>query len=134
MEEASREIFWNIQYSWIMYALSVVSVAIMIWAIIRIPRRWRVGKPAGLKEKFTVRFRAFCRTAFADLLFHRKFFGADKKDSRLQEKYAGLMHFFIFSGFFIFLLGAFLDAVSHYTVDFMYDGFYLGYSGYPWPS
>jgi nitrate reductase gamma subunit len=38
------------------------------------------------------------------------------------------MHFLIFSGFFILLLGAFLDAISHYFFDFMKGNFYLGYS------
>ena len=128
MVEASREIFWNIQYSWIMYVLAAISVAIMVWALIRIPRRWRVGKPANRWNHLPERLRAFCRTAFVDIIFHRKFFGADKKDGRLKEKYAGLMHFLIFSGFVVFFIATVLDAVSHYTIDFMHDGFYLGYS------
>jgi hypothetical protein len=61
-------------------------------------------------------------------LFHRIFFGAFKRESRPREWYAGLMHFFIFTGFGILLLGAFLDALSHYTIPFLTGNLYLAYS------
>jgi len=128
MDEPTREIFWNIQYPWIMYSLAAIAVAILVWALVRIPRRWKVGQPAKFTANLGQRIRAFCRTAFIDGLFHRKFFGADKKDWRFREIYAGLAHFFIFGGCIIFLLGAFLDAISHYFFDFMHGNFYLGYS------
>jgi len=128
MDEPTREIFWNIQYSWIMYSLAAISVAILALAIVRIPRRWRVGRPAKFSNNLGQRIRAFCRTAFIDVLIHRKFFGADKKDWRFRELYAGLAHFLIFSGCIIFLLGAFLDAISHYFFNFMEGNFYLAYS------
>ena len=46
MTEPTREIFWNIQYPWIMYSLAAIATAVFIWAFVRIPRRWRVGQPA----------------------------------------------------------------------------------------
>jgi Fe-S oxidoreductase/nitrate reductase gamma subunit len=128
MTEASREVFWNIQYSWIMYSLATIAVAIFILALVRIPRRWRVGQPANRSNQLGERCRAFGRTVFIDILLHRKFFGADKKDWRFRELYAGLMHFFIFSGFIVLLLGAFLDFISHYFFHFMEGNFYLAYS------
>jgi Fe-S oxidoreductase/nitrate reductase gamma subunit len=126
--EPTREIFWNIQYSWIMYTLATIAVAILVLAIFKHPRRWRVGQPANKFNQLGQRIRVFCRTALIDGLFHRKFFGADKKDWRFRELYAGLAHFLIFSGCIIFLLGAFLDAISHYFFNFMHGNFYLGYS------
>ena len=128
MIEPNREIFWNIQNAWIMYSLAAIAVAVLVWSLIRIPRRWRVGRPANRFNNLYQRFCAFCRTAFIDGLLHRKFFGADKKDLRFRELYAGLAHFFVFSGAIIFLLGAFLDAVSHYLFHFMEGNFYLAYS------
>jgi Fe-S oxidoreductase/nitrate reductase gamma subunit len=128
MEQPTREIFWNIQYSWIMYPLAAIAVAILVYAIIGHPRRWRVGQPANSFNQLSQRIRAFIRTALIDGLLHRKFFGADKKDWRFHELYAGLAHFLIFSGCIIFLLGAFLDAISHYFFHFMHGNFYLGYS------
>ena len=127
MDEPTREIFWNIQFPWIMYCLAAIATAVLIWAVYRHYLRWRVGQPANRGSQLRQRIRAFGRTAFIDLLFHRKFFGAEKP-FRTKELYPGLMHFFIFSGFFVLLLGAFLDAISHYFFNFMHGDFYLGYS------
>ena len=128
MTEPTREIFWNIQYSWIMYTLAAIAMAVFFWAVLRIPRRWRVGQPANRCKHLWSRLCAFCRTVFIDILLHRKFFGADKKDWRFRELYAGLMHFFIFSGFAVSFLGAFLDFISHYFFHFMEGNIYLAYS------
>jgi Fe-S oxidoreductase/nitrate reductase gamma subunit len=128
MEAPTREIFWNIQYPWIMYTLATIAVAILVWVLVRHPRLWKAGRPAGRSGNLWTRFRVFCRTAFYDIVIHRKFLGADKKDIRFREIYAGTTHFLIFSGSIIFLLGAFLDAISHYFFHFMHGSFYLGYS------
>jgi Fe-S oxidoreductase/nitrate reductase gamma subunit len=128
MNEPTREIFWNIQYPWIMYSLATIAVVIFFWALLRVPRRWRVGQPANLFNNLWKRFCAFCRTAFIDILIHRKFFGADKKDWRFRELYAGLAHFLIFSGFVVLFIGSFFDFISHYFFHFMEGNFYLAYS------
>ena len=128
MGEPTREIFWNIQYPWIMYSLAAIAIAIFIWALVRIPRRWHVGGAPEFVSSRRERSRAFLRLALVDGLIHRKFFGADKKDWRFRELYAGVAHFLIFSGCIIFLLGAALDAISHYFFHFMQGNFYLGYS------
>jgi heterodisulfide reductase subunit C/nitrate reductase gamma subunit len=127
MDEPTREIFWNIQFDWIMYSLAAIATAVLVWAVYRHYLRWRAGQPANRGGHLRQRIRAFCRTAFIDLLLHRKFLGAEKP-FRLKELYPGLMHFFIFAGFFVLLLGAFLDFVSHYIFEFMEGDFYLGYS------
>jgi Fe-S oxidoreductase/nitrate reductase gamma subunit len=128
MSEPGREIFWNIQYPWIMYVFATIATGIFIWALVRIPRRWQVGKQADRFSHLWHRCGVFCRTAFVDIIIHRKFFGADKKDWRLREFYAGLMHFFLFSGFAVLFVGAFVDFISHYIYNFNQGNFYLGYS------
>ncbi len=127
MDEPTREIFWNIQYSWVMYLLASIATATLIWAIYRHYRRWRVGQPSDRGNQLWKRTLAFARATLIDGLLHRRFFGADRP-WRPKEIYPGLSHFLIFGGCIVFLLGAFLDAVSHYTFDFMHGGFYLGYS------
>jgi Fe-S oxidoreductase/nitrate reductase gamma subunit len=127
MVQPTREIFWNIEYSWVMYALAAIAVAVLVWAIYRHYLRWRVGQPANRGGHLWQRILSFKWTAIIDGLLHRRFFGADRP-WRPKEIYPGLSHFFIFAGCIVFLLGAFLDAVSHYTIDFMHGGFYLGYS------
>jgi Fe-S oxidoreductase/nitrate reductase gamma subunit len=127
MIQPSREVFWNIQFPWIMYSLAAIAVAILVWSIYRHYLRWRVGQPANRGNRLWQRTCSFCRTLFIDLILHRKFFGAEKP-LRTKEFYPGIAHFFIFSGFSILLLGAALDAISHYFFDFMKGNFYLGYS------
>jgi len=128
MDEPTREIFWNIQFSWIMYSLATIAVAIMIYAFVRHPRRWHVGGASKFVSTARERWRAFGKVVLTDGVAHLKFFGADKKDLRFRELYAGLAHTFILSGCIVFLLGAFLDAISHYFFNFMHGDFYLGYS------
>ncbi|MFC2017218.1 heterodisulfide reductase-related iron-sulfur binding cluster [Chloroflexota bacterium] len=45
-----------------------------------------------------------------------------------KEFYPGIVHFLIFTGCIVLILGAFLDFISHYFFHFMHGGFYLGYS------
>ena len=135
--EPTREIFWNIQFGEILYFLAVIAVGIFIYAVYRRYKMWRLGKPEDRLNHFRKRLWAFLVRGFADLLLHRKFFGiADglghrrfsMKDLYPRELYPGIIHFFIFAGCIIFLLGAFLDFISHYFFHFMSGNFYLGYS------
>jgi Fe-S oxidoreductase/nitrate reductase gamma subunit len=128
MEEPTREIFWNIQYSWILYVLAVITVGILVYAIYRHYRRWRLGRLDNRFNRLGKRIWDFIVIAVVDGIIHRKFFGADNKDCRPREFYAGLIHLLIFAGAIIFLLGAFLDFISHYFFHFMHGSFYLGYS------
>ena len=47
MNEATREIYWNISHVWVMYALLVPTLAIAAWGIWRRVQRWRRGRPEG---------------------------------------------------------------------------------------
>ncbi len=127
MDEPTREIFWNIEYSWIMYLLAAIATVTLIWAIYRHYKRWRVGQPSDRGNQLRKRMLAFLQTTVVDGLLHRRFFGTDNP-WRPKEIYPGLAHFLIFAGCLVFLLGAFLDALAHYTVHFMQGDFYLGYS------
>jgi Fe-S oxidoreductase/nitrate reductase gamma subunit len=110
-----------------MYSLGAIAMAVLVWAIYRHVLRWRVGQPGNRGSQMWQRILAFKWTAIIDGLIHRRFFGADRP-WRLKEIYPGLAHFLIFAGCIVFLLGAFLDAISHYFFDFMHGSFYLGYS------
>jgi Fe-S oxidoreductase/nitrate reductase gamma subunit len=126
--EPTREIFWNIHLGEILYILALITVVILAYAIYRHYRRWRLGQPANRCNNIGARIWDFIIITIVEGIFHRKFFGADRKDCRLREFYPGLIHFFIFAGAIVFLLGAFLDFISHYFFHFMHGGFYLGYS------
>ncbi len=130
----SREIFWNISFGEIIYLLSAVVTGILIYAIYRHYRRWRLGRPANRVNRIGKRTWSFIIAVVVDGILHRKLFGVansvagSAKELLPREFYPGLAHFLIFSGCIVFLIGAFLDFVSHYFFDFMHGTFYLVYS------
>ncbi len=135
--EPTREIFWNVPFGEIIYVLATIVVSIFIYAIYRRYKLWRLGKPDNRFNHLGKRVWAFVVTGVADILLHRKFFGiADGlghrrfsvNDLRPKEFYPGIIHLLIFTGCIIFLLGSFLDFISHYFFHFLQGNFYLGYS------
>jgi len=132
-----REVFWNIQFGEITYALAVVVIGILIYAIYRHYRRWQVGRPANRFNHLVRRIRDIIVIAVVDGIFHRKFFevanglgqrSASIKNWLPRELYAGLAHFLIFAGCIVFLIGSFLDFISHYFFHFLQGSLYLWYS------
>ena len=126
--EPGREIFWNIAPHWPLYAGAAVAVAVLVYAVYRHYRRWRVGRPADRANRWGKRIWSFGGTKFFDGLLHRRFFGADRHDWRLREFYPGLMHLLIFAGAIVFLLATIIDSASYYIFDFMHGSFYLWFS------
>jgi len=126
--EPHRESLWNIEFTWIFYALAAFTVLLLIYAIYRHYKRWKVGQPANRGNQLGMRLGDFLNIALIDGIFHRKFFGADKKDWRLREFYPGLIHFLIFSGFIILFLATALEFINHYLVHFLEGNVYLAYS------
>ncbi|MFC1865908.1 (Fe-S)-binding protein [Chloroflexota bacterium] len=135
--EASREVFWNIQFGEIIYILAAIAVIVFIYAIYRRYKLWKIGKPEDRFSHIGRRIWAFIVTAIVDGIFHRKFLGSSaargQKNILLKrllptDFYPGIIHFFIFVGCILLVLGSFLDSISHYFFDFMHGNFYLGYS------
>ena len=102
----SREVFWNIQYSYVMYILAAISGAFLVFSIYRRYKLWHLGKPDDCSKNIGRRIGVFIRTMVVDVLAHRRF---------LRDPYAGVMHLVIFWGFVILLLASAIDAVTHYT-------------------
>ena len=103
---ASREVFWNIQYSYVMYILAAIAVAIWMFSLYRRYKLWRLGKPEDCTQDLGKRTWVFIRTTVIDVLAHKRF---------LRDPYSGIMHLIIFWGFIILLMAAAIDAVTHYT-------------------
>jgi len=103
MTEPGREVFWNINFPWIMFILAGIAVLLACYSVYIHIKRWKVGQPAGRANNWWKRTAAFIALAIPDIIFHLKFFGIEKP-LRRRELFPGLMHFLIFSGFMIFLL------------------------------
>jgi len=117
--EAQREIFWQIPFGWVVYLLAALVVVALVWALSRRAKLWKLGRPENRLDKLGERIRSFIFLAIVDLIFHRRF---------LRDPYPGIMHFLIFAGFALLLLGALMDFVSHYVVEFMHGNVYLAFS------
>ena len=76
----------------------------MIYSIYRRYRLWHLGKAEKLTKDIGKRIIAFIRTTVIDAIGHRRF---------LREPFPGIMHFLIFWGCGILLLGAAVDFVTH---------------------
>jgi Fe-S oxidoreductase/nitrate reductase gamma subunit len=116
--QAFREIFWDISFGpLILYPLGVAALGIFIYAIYKRARLWAVGKPDKRWDKLGKRIWDFIVVGVIDGLFHRRFF---------REPYPGIMHFLIFAGAGILLVGTGLDVVDHYVYHFVSGNVYLG--------
>ncbi|MBN1154666.1 4Fe-4S dicluster domain-containing protein [candidate division KSB1 bacterium] len=98
---ASREVFWNISYNYIIYFLLVVVSTIFFIGIYRRVRLWRRGRPENRFDHMGKRLLAVLKYGVA----HHKI---------LKESYPGIMHAAIFVGFVLLLIGT-------TTVSFDYD-------------
>ena len=143
MLSPSREILWNVPIGWLVYVIGVIVIVLMVMAAVRHYRMWHVGKPdPNLKKDAGKRIKSFLTAVVIDGVIHRKFFGiADNlghrpmkaSDFLAKEFYPGLMHFLIFAGCFILLIGTALDVISHYGYRigipaFLQGGVYFGHS------
>lgn len=117
--EAQREIFWQITFGWVVYLLAALVLVALVWALSQRAKLWKLGRPENRLDKLGERIRSFLFLAIVDLIFHRRF---------LRDPYPGIMHFLIFAGFALLLLGALMDFVSHYMVEFMHGNVYLAFS------
>jgi Fe-S oxidoreductase/nitrate reductase gamma subunit len=102
---ASREVFWNISYSYVMYMLAAIAIAFWVFSLYRRYQLWHLGKPDDCSKNIGKRIRVFIRTTVVDALAHRRF---------LRDPYPGMMHLIIFWGFIILLLASAIDAVTYY--------------------
>lgn len=123
---AIREIYWNINQTLgqtFLYALAILTSAVMAWGILRDIARWRRGRPEARISQLPQRI--------AEILAQS--FGQKKV---LRDRKAGVMHALIFFGFLALFIGTDIIAVEEdFTVPMMGEqagrilvgGFYQSY-------
>lgn len=118
--EAFREIFWNVPLApYIFYTLGILSVGAIIYAIYRRVQLWNIGKPEKRTDSLGARIIDFISEAIINGIVHKKFF---------RDPYPGIMHFLLFIGAALLLIGTALDVINHYIVHFLVGNVYLGVS------
>ena len=116
--EATREVYWNISQIWVMYALLAPTLGIAAWGFYRKLRRWRLGQPSLRFDRPKERLR---------LLFQHGV--AQQRTAR--ERYAGVFHRMIFSGFVVLVIATTVVAIQADTpLDIMHGAFYLYFQSF----
>ncbi|MFQ5896332.1 MAG: heterodisulfide reductase-related iron-sulfur binding cluster, partial [Nitrospinota bacterium] len=116
MEEASRQVYWNIAGGGVVYLFGLLAVAATAWGFWRHARLWRLGGPEARWERIPERLAG----VFRELFLHRRL---------LQKGYAGLAHLFIFYGFLGALIATTLLGIQEWSgVEFLKGRVYLWYS------
>lgn len=116
---ATREVFWNISYGYLVYLLAIIGLA--YWAL-RFYQRcqiWRMGRPDETLKVTDRRILTFVRTVIGDLFTHRRFF---------RSPFPGTMHFLLFWGFLLLLMASAIDATTYYSGLHMVGPLYLWFS------
>ncbi|MBE0481048.1 MAG: 4Fe-4S dicluster domain-containing protein [Dehalococcoidia bacterium] len=119
LEPAHREIFFNIQFGWLIYILAPLATLLLIFAVFQRFRLWRIGQKDDTFSNLNQKIKAFVRTATVDGIFHKKI---------LSDPYPGIMHALIFWGALLLLLGTAMDVISHYIYEFLHGNTYLAIS------
>ena len=111
--QATREVFWNIEYTWLVYVLMVPTLAVFGWGFWLKIRRWRAGQPAARFDRPGERLRLFLRNAVG-------------QGRTLRSRYAGLFHSLVYTGFIVLFLATTVVAIHHDTpLHIMKGHFYL---------
>ena len=116
---AHREIFFDIQYGWIIYILAVIAVIGFAYGAYRRYRLWTIGKKEGIALDLWKRTKTFAVTGLVDGFVHRRI---------LRDFYPGLMHALMFWGALLLILGTAMDVISHYIVEFLHGNTYIAFS------
>ncbi len=114
-----RDLFFNIDHFWILYALLPLLAAVIIYGPLRRSRVWRLGRPEFKLDHPRQRFRLMLRGGF----------GTQRV---LNDPYSGVMHLCLMSSIVVLFLVTALLALDDYLPDehvrILVGDRYLGYS------
>lgn len=114
----TREIMWNVGFLGriAVYALLALPVAFLAYGAARRVRMWRMGRP---ENRFDQLWRR-ARGALTQSIFHGRIV-------RRRNLYGGIMHFGIFWGFILLLIGTIIVMIEDdITVPIFHYSFYRG--------
>lgn len=120
--DIGREIFWNVGgvARWITYAFMVIAIVLLIMGLRKRYAMWKIGKPSSIN--FTKQLGERITYFIDNGIFHK---------SILRESFPGIMHFLIFWGFLILVIGtaivAFQDDIIRpfFKANILQGSFYL---------
>ncbi|HYO92544.1 MAG TPA: (Fe-S)-binding protein, partial [Pyrinomonadaceae bacterium] len=118
LQEATRQIYWNVSNIWLMYALLVPTAAVAGFGLYRHVSRWRRGLPASRFDRPAERIRLVLKHAVAQRRTARKL-------------YTGLFHQFISYGFVVLTIATTVVALdADFGTTIMRGRFYLYFQSF----
>lgn len=113
MNNATRQVLWNISHVWVMYALLVPTLLIAGYGVYRRVRRWRHGQPSARFDRPIERMARVWKMAILQLSIWR-------------DPLAGALHAMMFWGFVTLLIATTVVMIDHnFNVPIMHGTFYL---------
>jgi len=113
VEEATREVLWNISNVWIMYALLVPTALVAGYGVYRRFITWRQGAPAARFDRPAERLKLLLKNAIL-------------QQRTLRDRYAGAFHAYIFWGMITLTIATTVVLIQHdFGIEIMHGRFYL---------
>ncbi|MBW2241406.1 MAG: 4Fe-4S dicluster domain-containing protein [Deltaproteobacteria bacterium] len=114
--EPTREIYWNIVGSGLLYLLALVAVALFVWGVFRRARLWRLGTPEARWDRIWERASGLLMEVFG----HRR---------HRRRSFPALIHVLIFYGFLAQFVATSMISLQEWSgIHFLRGSFYQGYS------
>ncbi len=116
--EATRQVLWNISYSWVMYLMLAASVLVAGIGVYKRVELWRRGLPAGRFDQPLERIRMLLKHALG-------------QRRTVRESYAAVFHTFIYTGFIILTVATTVVMIHHdFGFEIMKGAFYLYFQSF----
>lgn len=108
-----REVYWNIEGHLLIYLFLVIALIFFFYGYYRLYKYWRIGQPRDLSGHAWERIKSVLVNAFG----HARV---------LRETYPGIMHFAIFWGFLVMVVGTIIVMLeADLGFKLIYGNFYL---------
>lgn len=108
-----REVYWNIEGHLLIYLFFAIALVFFFYGYYRMYKYWRTGQPRDLSGHVWERIKSVLVNAFG----HARI---------LREAYPGIMHFTIFWGFLVMVVGtAIVMLEADLGFELLYGDFYL---------
>ena len=116
--EATRPVLWNITDVWVMYVMFAVSIVVAGYGVYRRVAVWRRGLPANRFDRPAERLKMLLEHALG-------------QRRTVREKYAGLFHTFIYTGFIILTAATTVVMLDYdFGLSIMRGAFYLYFQSF----
>jgi Fe-S oxidoreductase len=116
--QATREVFWNIDHKWVLYALLLPAVIVAVYGFYRRIRVWRRGLPVERLDHPVERTKMLLRHALA-------------QGRTVRDNYAGIFHTLIYTGFIVLTIATTVVLIDYdFGLPLMRGAFYLYFQSF----